>query len=48
MFPPASAPQGPIEALLADLVPHVIVEPGPHRGQPSAIPGAMLWSGVRC
>lgn len=46
MFPPATAPQGPIETLLADLIPQVIVEPGPRRGQPSAIPGAMLWSAM--
>ena len=46
MFHPAAAPQGPIEVLLADLIPTVVVEPGPHRGQPSAIPGAMLWAGM--
>lgn len=42
----AALPHGPIEALLADLVPAAVAEPGPRRGQPSAIPGAMLWAGM--
>lgn len=46
MVHPAAAPQGPIETLLADLIPQVIVEPSPRRGQPSAIPGAMLWAAM--
>lgn len=40
------APQGAIESLLAELVPTVVAEPGPQRGQPSAVPGAMLWAGM--
>ena len=42
----AAVPQGPIEVLLAELVPAVFAEPAPRRGQPSAIPGAMLWAGM--
>ena len=42
----AAMPHGPIDALRAALVPAVVAEPGSRRGQPSAIPGAMLWAGM--